>query len=80
MSLRLEKLRARKVYNSRGEETIEVDAWVDGALGRAAAPAGKSKGGKEVMYYPEGGVDESLRIINGELAARLKGLDVSDHE
>lgn len=80
MSLKLEKLRARKVYNSRGEETIEVDAWVDGALGRAAAPAGKSKGGKEVMYYPEGGVDESLRIINGELAARLKGLDVSDHE
>lgn len=80
MSLKLERLKARKVYNSRGEETIEVDAWVDGAFGRAAAPAGKSKGGKEVMYYPEGGINDSLRIINSELAIKLKGLDVSDHE
>lgn len=80
MRLRLEKLRARKVYNSRGEETIEVDAWVDGAFGRAAAPAGKSKGGKEVMYYPEGGVGESVRMVNGELAAKLRGLEVSNHE
>lgn len=79
MALRLEGLRARRVYNSRGEETIEVDAWVEGAFGRAAAPAGKSKGGKEVMYYPEGGVEESIRLVNGELSARLKGLDVSDH-
>jgi enolase len=80
MSLKLEKLRARKIYNSRGEETIEVDAWVNGAFGRAAAPAGKSKGGKEVMYYPEGGVDEAVRLVNSELAAKLRGLDVSNHE
>ena len=80
MSLKIKKLRARKIYNSRGEETIEVDVWVDGAFGRAAAPAGKSKGGKEVMYYPEGGVDESVKLINGELAEKLIGLDASDQE
>ena len=79
MSLKLEKIKARKVYNSRGEPTVEVDAWVSGCFGRAAAPAGKSKGGKEVMYYPEGGVDESIRLINGELAEKLVGVDVSDH-
>lgn len=79
MSMRLEKIKARKVYNSRGEPTVEVDAWVNGCLGRAAAPAGKSKGGKEVMYYPEGGVDESIRLINGELAEKLVGVDASDH-
>jgi len=79
MSMRLEKIKARKVYNSRGEPTVEVDAWVSGCLGRAAAPAGKSKGGKEVMYYPEGGVDESIRLINGELAEKLVGVDASDH-
>ncbi|MCD6421351.1 MAG: phosphopyruvate hydratase [Thaumarchaeota archaeon] len=79
MSLKLEKIKARKVYNSRGEPTVEVDAWVSGCFGRAAAPAGKSKGGKEVMYYPEGGVDESIRLINGELAERLIGVDASDH-
>ena len=79
MSLKLEKIKARKVYNSRGEPTVEVDAWVSGCFGRAAAPAGKSKGGKEVMYYPEGGVDESIRLINGELAEKLVGVDASDH-
>ena len=79
MSMRLERIKARKVYNSRGEPTVEVDAWVSGCLGRAAAPAGKSKGGKEVMYYPEGGVDESIRLINGELAEKLVGVDASDH-
>jgi len=79
MSMRIEKIKARKVYNSRGEPTVEVDAWVSGCLGRAAAPAGKSKGGKEVMYYPEGGVDESIRLINGELAEKLVGVDASDH-
>ena len=79
MSMRLEKIKARKVYNSRGEPTVEVDAWVSGCLGRAAAPAGKSKGGKEVMYYPEGGVDESIRLINRELAEKLVGVDASDH-
>jgi len=80
MSLRVEKLKARKVYNSRGEETIEVDVWVTGGFGRAAAPAGKSKGGKEVAYYPEGGVDESVRLINVELVEKLKGVDASDQE
>ena len=80
MSMRLERIKARKVYNSRGEPTVEVDAWVSGCLGRAAAPAGKSKGGKEVMYYPEGGVDESIRLINGELAEKLVGVDASDHK
>lgn len=80
MSLKIRKLKARKIYNSRGEETVEVDIWVDEAFGRAAAPAGKSKGGKEVMYYPEGGVDESIRLINGELAEKLIGLDASDQE
>ncbi len=80
MSLKIEKLKARKIYNSRGEETVEVDVWVTGGFGRAAAPAGKSKGGKEVAYYPEGGVDESIRLINGELAEKLKGVDASDQE
>ena len=80
MSLRVEKLKARKVYNSRGEETVEVDVWVTGGFGRAAAPAGKSKGGKEVAYYPEGGVDESVRLINVELVEKLKGVDASDQE
>jgi len=80
VALKLEKIKARKIYNSRGEETVEVEVWVDGGYGRAAAPAGKSKGEKEVAYYPPGGVDEAVKIINTQLAEALKGVDASDQE
>ncbi|MEM4007060.1 MAG: phosphopyruvate hydratase, partial [Nitrososphaerota archaeon] len=71
-------VKARLVYNSRGEETIEVDVIVGRSLGRAAAPAGKSKGGKEVFYYPEGGVEEAVKIVNDNLSRILKGVDASN--
>ncbi|MEM3953017.1 MAG: phosphopyruvate hydratase [Nitrososphaerota archaeon] len=71
-------VKARLVYNSRGEETIEVDVIVGRSFGRAAAPAGKSKGGKEVFYYPEGGVEEAVKIVNDNLSRILKGVDASN--
>ncbi|RLG03825.1 MAG: hypothetical protein DRN61_04135 [Thaumarchaeota archaeon] len=76
----MERVKARKVYNSRGEETVEAEVWVEGGFGRAAAPAGKSKGIKEVVYYPAGGVDESIKLINTKLAEELRGVDASDQE
>jgi len=80
LTIEIRRVRARKVYNSRGEETVEVEVWAGEGYGRAAAPAGKSKGGKEVAYYPAGGVDESIRLINNELSKKLIGLDASDQE
>ena len=71
-------VRARMVYNSRGEETVEVEVEVEGGWGRAAAPAGASKGAKEVAYYPEGGVEAAVQIVNQELSRRLVGLDASN--
>ncbi|MEM4536691.1 MAG: hypothetical protein QXP92_05575, partial [Nitrososphaerota archaeon] len=73
----IKNVRARLVYNSRGEETIEVEVVVGNSVGRAAAPAGKSKGEKEVMYYPSGGVAEAIRIVNDEIADKLRGVDAS---
>jgi enolase len=40
----IEDLIARKIFNSRGEETIEVDIITASGFGRASAPAGKSRG------------------------------------
>ena len=51
MSSIIEDLIARKIFNSRGEETIEVDVITTGGFGRASAPAGKSRGKAEVVYY-----------------------------
>lgn len=69
----------RKILDSRGNPTVEVEVTVQdesGAVvgsGRAAAPSGASRGRHEVVPFPEGGVDVSLEKIR-ELAPKLAGL------
>jgi len=71
----IEDLIARKIFNSRGEETIEVDVITTTGFGRASAPAGKSRGKAEVLYYPQGGVDQALKKIDDLIAPELAGLN-----
>jgi enolase len=71
---------ARKVFNSRGEETIEVDMETKDGFGRAAAPAGASKGEAEVVYYPKGGVDAAVEIVEKSIAPKLIGMSVNEQE
>jgi enolase len=75
MSTVIEDLIARKVFNSRGEETIEVDIITTAGFGRASAPAGKSRGKAEVAYYPQGGVDQAVKKADELLAPELVGLN-----
>lgn len=70
MSTAIEDVVARKVFNSRGEETIEVDVITTSGFGRASAPAGKSRGKAEVTYYPPGGVDEAVKKSGGADSSR----------
>lgn len=71
---------ARMVFDSRGDETIEVEIRTTKGLGRAAAPAGKSRGMKEVVPYPLGGVKESLELFKKIIKQRLIGLDAFEQE
>ena len=64
MSSIIEDLISRKIFNNRGEETIEVDVITTSGFGRASAPAGKSRGKAEVACYPQGGVDQALKAID----------------
>jgi enolase len=64
----IEDLIARKIFNNRGEETIEVDVITVNGFGRASAPAGKSRGKNEVVYYPQGGVDAAVKKIDEQVA------------
>jgi enolase len=75
LSTIIEDLIARKVFNNRGEETIEVDVITANGFGRSAAPAGKSRGKNEVVYYPQGGVDAALKKIEEQVAPELAGLN-----
>ncbi len=75
MSSIIEDLIARKIFNTRGEETIEVDVITTGGFGRASAPAGKSRGKAEVTYYPQGGVEQAVKKVDDLIAPELAGLN-----
>jgi enolase len=76
----IEDLIARKVFNNRGEETIEVDVITAGGFGRASAPAGKSRGKAEVVYYPQGGVEAAIKKVDDLIAPELAGLNADFQE
>src|SRR5512137_1058314 len=76
----IEDLIARKIFNNRGEETIEVDVVTTTGFGRSAAPAGKSRGKAEVVYYPPGGVDAAIKKIDELVAPELAGLNADYQE
>lgn len=75
MSSIIEDVIARKIFNNRGEETLEVDIITANGFGRASAPAGKSRGKNEVVYYPQGGVDVAMKKIDELIGPELAGLN-----
>ncbi len=75
MSSIIEDLIARKIFNNRGEETIEVDVITASGFGRSAAPAGKSRGKAEVVYYPQGGVEAAIKKVDDLIAPEVAGLN-----
>ncbi len=75
----IERASLRKILDSRGNATIELDLLAPVRV-RVAAPSGASTGAHEAQALPPGGVDESLRIFASEIAPRLKGRDVADQE
>lgn len=80
MSSIIEDLIARKVFNNRGEETIEVDVVTTAGFGRASAPSGKSRGKAEVIYYPTGGVEAAIKKADELIAPEMAGLNADFQE
>ncbi|UXD21208.1 enolase [Ignicoccus pacificus DSM 13166] len=79
-------VKGRWILDSRGNPTVEVDVVTAcGALGRAAAPSGASKGSREALELRDGekafhgkGVSKAVKNVNEEIANALKGLDALD--
>ena len=80
-------LHAREILDSRGNPTIEVDIiTTSGVRGTAAVPSGASTGSLEALELRDGdreryhgkGVLGAVANVNGEIRARLKGMDVTD--
>lgn len=79
---------ARRVWDSRGRPTLEVEVRVaSGAVGRAIAPAGASTGSGEAVDRRDGGdafggydVIKAISAVNDEISDALIGHDAEDQE
>jgi enolase len=86
MKTTIAAIRARQIWDSRGRPTVEAEVSLSGgATGRAAAPAGASRGDHEALERRDGGarfagfgVDGAVAAVNGEIARRLAGMDARD--
>jgi enolase len=84
--MQIEQVRARRIWDSRGRPTLEVDVRLaGGATGRGVAPAGASRGTREAVDLRDGGdplggldVQRALASVTREIAPALVGLDASD--
>ncbi len=75
----IEDVRVRKILDSRGNPTIEVDVITWNGFGRAAAPSGASTGSREVVAFPDCGVDKIISEVEDLVSSELIGMDAEDH-
>ncbi len=80
--MKIEKIVAREIIDSRGNPTVEVDVVLEnGVLGRAAVPSGASTGENEALELRDGdksrfggkGVQKAVKNVNEVIAPALKG-------
>lgn len=80
------KLVSRRVWDSRGHPTVEVDVTLEGgATGRAIAPAGASRGAREAVDLRDGGEKLAGKDVRGavqnvaeKIAPAIKGMDARE--
>jgi enolase len=86
MKNQIRSIRGRQIWDSRGRPTVEAEVTLaGGAVGRACAPAGASRGAHEAIDLRDGGtafggfgVERATAAVNGEIAKALIGRDSSD--
>ena len=80
----IEDIRARQIFDSRGNPTVEVDViTTNGFTGRAAVPSGASTGEWEAVELRDGGNDfmgkgvlKAVANVNDTIAPELLGTSV----
>jgi len=91
--LKITRIQAREILDSRGNPTVEVDVTLEGgAFGRAAVPSGASTGEREALELRDGdatryggkGVRKAVGNVNREIARVIvnreldqRGLDLA---
>lgn len=86
MNTSISRVFARQVWDSRGRPTVEAEVQLQGgAVGRAIAPAGASRGLHEAVDLRDGGtafgglgVTRAVAAVIEEMAPALMGMDGRD--
>lgn len=86
--MNIQNVIGRKIYNSQGQTTIEVDVYLsDGSMGRASAPSGitKSKYGAQILELsgedgkrPGADIDLALELLHAEIKPAITGMQSWD--
>jgi enolase len=85
----IEEVKARQIFDSRGNPTVEVDVITEnGIVGRAAVPSGASTGEWEAVELRDGdkanymgkGVLKAVANVNDVIAPEIIGMDVFDQK
>ena len=81
--MKIEKIVAREILDSRGNPTVEVDVVLEsGIMGRASVPSGASTGEHEALELRDGdkqryggkGVQKAVDNVNKIIAPKLIGM------
>lgn len=84
----IKEIKARQIFDSRGNPTVEVDViTLNGKLGRAAVPSGASTGAYEAVELRDGGKDymgkgvqKAVEYVNTVIWEKLLGNSVFEQE
>ncbi len=88
-TLKIQKVVARQILDSRGNPTVEVDVTVEGGfMGRAAVPSGASTGAFEAVelrdgdknYYNGKSVLKAVNNVNKIIAKKIVGLNALEQK
>ncbi|MGA1793100.1 MAG: phosphopyruvate hydratase [Thermoplasmatota archaeon] len=76
----IEDIVIRKILDSRGNPTVEVEVWTESGFGRFGAPSGASTGAHEVMAVPKVGIDKAIELFREEIVPNFIGFDSVEQE
>src|SRR4030088_106044 len=82
----IDRLVGRRIWDSRGRPTVEVELHsTAGDIGRSSAPAGASRGSNEAIDRRDGGpefggwgVNNAVANVNGPVRKALVGMEATD--
>jgi len=85
---KISKIRARQVFDSRGNPTIEAEVYSKNLSASSICPSGASTGTYEAFEkrdknnkkYLGKGVLSAVNLVNTKISQKLKGLDVHNQE